>query len=473
MASACTVKTHTANATSAVQTTAVTTTTATMVSGQTTAATSMSETSGGIPAIADRKSLSSYRYTIMTKLKGGADAESTDYMKYEYVRDQKAEHAWREDASGIIIETYIQIGDKNWIWFPGMGWIEQPPKTGTESSLPTDLSDQLKKAQQQMEQSKMRFEKKGTETVNSVKCIKYEYDYYLTNDMPNMATGGTNKTEMHESGSLWIADQASMPAVVIRLTGTTEMKTMGEITLMESENNLTDIGATISISPPGSAMTIPTNIITTPAVTSATQPTTGTLLYEDNFQNAWGSGWEWLDPNDDAKYDFASHSGFLRLTVPDGNDLAGVSNYDAPRLLVQQQGDFSMETLIEFDPKEYYQGAGILLWQDENAFLRLEFSFGGMGGEAKNVVFVKQEEGYLDLVGSIDLPESTKRIELRLQRQGNEHTAWYRLAGGSWQEIGSCEVDLMSTVMVGIAQVTQYTPSEISADFDYFRVFPE
>jgi beta-xylosidase len=94
-----------------------------------------------------------------------------------------------------------------------------------------------------------------------------------------------------------------------------------------------------------------------------------------------------------------------------------------------------------------------------------------MGGDAKNVVFVKGDGGFLVLVSGIDLPDAMKRIELRLQRNGDRCTAWYRQVGGTWQEIGSTEIVLDSTVDVGITQVTQYTMSEISADFDYFRLF--
>ena len=56
-------------------------------------------------------------------------------------------------------------------------------------------------------------------------------------------------------------------------------------------------------------------------------------------------------------------------------------------------------------------------------------------------------------------------------QDGDQFTAWYCQASGTWQEIGSAEIILNLTVDVGIAQVTQYTPSEISADFDYFKLF--
>jgi len=221
--------------------------------------------------------------------------------------------------------------------------------------------------------------------------------------------------------------------------------------------------------PAATATTTPT-----PAATAATTPTPagGTLTFNDDFNGIWDpSWWYWTDPNDDTTYDFTAHTGFLRLTVPADNDLAGITNYDAPRLWFPYNGNFALETLVEFDPQEIYQGAGLLVWQDENSFLRIEFGFGGMGGEAKNAVFVKQEEGSLILVNGVDLPNTVESIELRLQRDGNQFTAWYRQVGGSWQEIGSTELILNPTVDVGITQITQYTTSEISGDFDYFKLF--
>jgi regulation of enolase protein 1 (concanavalin A-like superfamily) len=310
--------------------------------------------------------------------------------------------------------------------------------------------------------------------------------------MPNLATGGTTKTDAHSIGEAWIADQVGLPAVMIKSKSTTDIVMAGEKTVMDMEQNLTDIGAAITINPPEGATQVPTGIptiptgiptsipttATTPPATTTTSPTittppsTGeTPSFNDNFQGTWNDDWGWTDPNNDVTYSLTARSGFLRLTVPGDNDLAGVANYDAPRLLVPQSGDFTIESLVEFNPTETYQGAGLLVWQDENTFLRLEFGYGGMGGIEKNAVFVKQEEGGLGLVGSIDLSATLNRLELRLQRTGDQFSAWYREVGGTWQEIGSTELNLASTIDVGIIQVTQYTTSEISADYDYFKVF--
>jgi regulation of enolase protein 1 (concanavalin A-like superfamily) len=463
---------------------------------------------GGMPDIADLKYLPSYRLTITNKQAEGPGA-GTSVIKYEWVLDQKAEHVRMEDGNGKVTMETISIGEKSWIWMglAGLGWVEQPPQTKPASSMPSDLSNQLKQAQQDIKNSKARFDKKGTETVNNVRCTRYEFEYNLTTEMPNMATGGTTRTDMHSSGEVWIADQSGLPAVMIRSKSRGEITMANDKMVIDSEQNLTDIGAAISIKPPEGALRVttgmpdipggipggmPTGIPTPPAgitrpppINSTTPPKTtvtaavtttptsaGSLpAFKDDFQGEWNNEWNWTDPNDDVTYDFTAHTGFLRLTAPDGNDLAGAMNFDAPRLLIPAEGDFTIETLIEFDPQEVYQGAGLLVWQDENGFLRTEFGYGGMGGEAKNVVLVTGEGGSLGLVGSVDLPDNLKRIELRVKRAGDRFTAWYRTGSGAWKEIGSVELLLDSAVEAGISQVTQYTSSEISADFDYFRMY--
>jgi hypothetical protein len=212
---------------------------------------------GGLPEIAGTDSLSSYRMSVMSNIAEGTGAGIVTTMKYEFNRDQDAEHAWMEDANGTVTEVYIKIGDQYWIWMYGLGWIVQPPQETQPSDLPSDLASQLEQAQQDVANSKARFDKKGEETVNDVHCIRYEFEYTLTIDMPNPVTGGTTTTEMHASGEMWIADESGVPAVMIKSVSTSEITMSGETMVVDSEQNITDIGADITINPPEDAMQPP------------------------------------------------------------------------------------------------------------------------------------------------------------------------------------------------------------------------
>jgi regulation of enolase protein 1 (concanavalin A-like superfamily) len=160
-----------------------------------------------------------------------------------------------------------------------------------------------------------------------------------------------------------------------------------------------------------------------------------------------------------------ARAGFLRLSAPDGKDM-WVGNYDAPRLLRPVSGNFIIETPVEFNPTTHYQGAGILIYQDDGNFLRLERGFGGLAPTGNSVSFVKEGEG---LVGDA-VPIDATRVELRVQRVGNQFTAWWREPNKAWQQIGSTDLDLQPDVQVGVLQVANWGGEQINADFDYVRI---
>jgi regulation of enolase protein 1 (concanavalin A-like superfamily) len=451
----------------------------------TTSSTTSMPTPGGFPDIADMKSLSSYRLSIMNKGVEGIAAGMVTYLKYEWVKANQAEHAWMEDANGNVTEVYIKIGNKYWMWIGigGMGWVEQQPQTTTTSpGASSDIAAQLKKAMQDVANSKASFKKIGTETVNGVSCSHYQFEYSLTTELPSLG-GGTQKATEHSTGDMWIASQSGLPAVIISSRVNSDITMDSGKTVMDTETNLTDIGAAITINPPDDAFTPPTTTglpttttthITTTSTTTTYVTTTTTgepPAFSDDFNGGWDSAWAWTDPNSDVTRQTGTHPGFLRLIVPDGNDLDENTNYDAPRLLVARDGDFTIETRIEFDPQEHYQGAGLLIWQDEDTFLRFEFGYGGMGGAAKNVVFVAQEISALSYIGSVDLPDTQTSIELRLERVGYVFTASYKDADGNWQPVGYKYFTLSSTVSVGIVQINQFTSTSGTADFDWVRIF--
>lgn len=455
-----------------------TTSSSSTTSSLTTSSTTSVPTPGGLPDIADMKTLSSYRLSIMNKGIEGIMAGSVTTLKYEWVKANQAEHAWMEDANGNVTEVYIKIGNKYWMWLGvgGMGWVEQQPQTTTTSpGGSSDIAAQLKKAMQDVANSKASFKKIGAETVNGVNCIHYQFEYNLTTQLPSLG-GGTQKAVEHSAGDMWIANQSGLASVIIRSKVNSDITMDSGKTVMETETNLTDIGAAITINPPSDAITPPTTTGLPTTSTTTTYVTTTTTTgeppaFSDDFNGGWNAAWTWTDPNNDVTHQIGSHPGFLRLIVPDGNDLAESTNYDAPRLLIARDGDFTIETRIEFNPQENYQGAGLLIWQDEDTFLRLEFSYGGMGGAAKNVVFVAQEISALSYVGSVDLPDTQTNIELRIQRQGFVFLASYKDADGNWQPVGNTYMALSSTVTVGIVQVTQYTSTPATADFDWVRIF--
>jgi hypothetical protein len=232
-------------------------TTASTTKPATTAKTTTSTSAGGFPDIVSIKELASYRYSIMTRVEEGPGAGETDFMKYEWVKAQKAEHAWLEDADGNVTEVYIIIGDKQWAYMSMFGWILQ-----TRPATTTAANDELQKIMKDPNAYKAKFTKVGSEEVNGFKCLHYEFEYTIKTTIP--AVTGTTTIDAHSVGEMWIADQAGMPKVVILSKSTSDMTVRNEKTVVYNEQSLTDIGEPISIEPPDDVFTPPTGMPSIP-----------------------------------------------------------------------------------------------------------------------------------------------------------------------------------------------------------------
>ena len=98
------------------------------------------------------------------------------------------------------------------------------------------------------------------------------------------------------------------------------------------------------------------------------------VMFQDNFdEGILSSTWEWLDPKDDSTLTF-SRPGWLEIKAMSGNDLQPKSNLNAPRLLYAEtvSGDFAMESRISAPGNGGFQSGGLLIWKDEDNFLRFE-----------------------------------------------------------------------------------------------------
>lgn len=183
------------------------------------------------------------------------------------------------------------------------------------------------------------------------------------------------------------------------------------------------------------------------------------------------SGWEKVDTNNETPADFDTKDGVLKLKIPGGTDLFG-SQQNAPRLLKPISGDFEIETKVKFNPKVAYQGAGILIWNDEKNYLRLERGFGGTDGGESGVRFDKSVNGdYSAISGTEQNATESGEVELKLVRKGKQFTAFVREnIDGEWKEIGNFSSDYPETIQAGIIGVS--TADDITAEFAYIRMMP-
>ena len=181
--------------------------------------------------------------------------------------------------------------------------------------------------------------------------------------------------------------------------------------------------------------------------------------------------WRWVDP--DSKFNptrYETKSGVLHIDVPTGKDLYGDTR-TAPQLLKAIAGNFEIETKVKFDPKDVYQGAGLLVFRNDSNYIRLERGYGGVGGGESGIRFDKREdEVYEPIATQEKFPTDAKVVELKIRRVGRQFTAFWRLPDGEWKEVGKYSSGYPETVQVGL--IACNTAEEIPVEFSYIKLSP-
>jgi hypothetical protein len=169
--------------------------------------------------------------------------------------------------------------------------------------------------------------------------------------------------------------------------------------------------------------------------------------------------------------------GSLEFTAQDGADIYPTS-LTAPMLLQVPRGDFVIEADVAVDPRQFYQGAGLVLWSDSTTYVRLERGYGDVGA----IVFEYRDGGRHVKVKPPNRtsPEVIRtdadRVVLELSATDATVSArWRPFDDPAWREVGSVDIDLPSGTKAGIAllnraQGTQARPKAMTARFEYVRV---
>lgn len=237
-----------------------------------------------------------------------------------------------------------------------------------------------------------------------------------------------------------------------------------------TENNRPEPVANI----PATVNTAPSAINNT-APPAATRGTKVTAPSDHKFGNEGiPEGWRWVDSEaamkGPVKYETAG--GTLKFTVPSGKDMFG-ENRTAPHMIKPIEGDFQIETRVKFDPRQDYQGAGLLIYIDGDNYVRLERAFGGIDSGGSGIRLDARTRGeYRSVTPTGDVPTNAKSVDLRILRTGNNLYAFWRIDENvEWKEIGDVENDFPTTVQAGIIACSTAAP--IPVEFSYIKLAPQ
>jgi regulation of enolase protein 1 (concanavalin A-like superfamily) len=170
------------------------------------------------------------------------------------------------------------------------------------------------------------------------------------------------------------------------------------------------------------------------------QPTTP--LCRDGFTEGLSSGWTWLDPLGDCAYRVEDG---LEIHAANGRDL-WLLNLSAPRLLREASGDLVLQTTCLPASDDRPAIGGLLLWADEQNYLRLDR--GAYGGDDVSLGGCLGNE---DLVlGRGRLYEGAGRVTLCLERRGERVEALCSADGEQWFTVGHAAFPAGDPVQVGV-----------------------
>lgn len=191
--------------------------------------------------------------------------------------------------------------------------------------------------------------------------------------------------------------------------------------------------------------------------------------YQDEFSTTTlQSYWTFANPAGTGSYSLTAHSGYLRITAVQNSKLSitSGSNTNAPRMLQSVTGSFSATTYVTstgFTSANYR--AGLVLWKDQNNFIRLE-KYGST--QVLLYTIIEGVEAYQ--TASIT---SSNNLYLKLDKSGTTITGYYSTNGASWITIKSYTYTAANPLQIGLFVINaDATSSSFSVDFDYFRVTP-
>ena len=146
--------------------------------------------------------------------------------------------------------------------------------------------------------------------------------------------------------------------------------------------------------------------------------------------------------------DLTVGGGTVTMAAPEGADLYD-KYLDAPRLLRPATGDFVAQAELTADPRQFYQGAGLVLWAGPEHFARVERGY----GQYDEIIFEYRNGGPHKQVlkpGQGPLHSATDRVVVELSRTaGTVRARWRPATTTTWQEIGSAELTLPAAVQIG------------------------
>lgn len=190
--------------------------------------------------------------------------------------------------------------------------------------------------------------------------------------------------------------------------------------------------------------------------------TSGTTNPTDQFlSTVLNSSWSWVRPY--GAWNLFDHLGFLRIAT-DGQDLWGWPGGHPNSIVLRSvpAGDWTAMTRLGFSPAVDYQQAGLILYADDDNYVKVVYGHdSGLPG-GTGVEFTSEGGGAPWQLPKVAVNSSS--IILRLRKSGSTYLADWSSDGGTWHYVGQFNNINLNSPRIGL--ITQ--GAVCYPDFDWF-----
>jgi regulation of enolase protein 1 (concanavalin A-like superfamily) len=135
----------------------------------------------------------------------------------------------------------------------------------------------------------------------------------------------------------------------------------------------------------------------------------------------------------------------LEIGAANGRDMWHV-NWSAPRLLRRISGDLNVQTVCMPAKDDRPAIGGLLLWEDENNYLRVDCGVLGR----QEITFMGCVDNQDAVIGRGRLYKAAERTFLRLERTGDRVDALCSADGEQWYTVGQVTFPVDDPIQIGV-----------------------
>lgn len=220
---------------------------------------------------------------------------------------------------------------------------------------------------------------------------------------------------------------------------------------------------------PTAAPTLPPSETSAPPPTATTppEPTAAPLFFRDDFNGVLAEGWLWQNETP-SHWNLTSERGWLEMTVLAGH--INSSDYSNLLLRLAPEGNFRLETRLNFSPAANYQVAGLIVYQSDVDFLIAGRAFCDRPDlcVGDGLYFDNYINSAFQTDNFATAYTQGADVYLRLERNNDFYTFFASPNGSDWTEIGS-QRNGLNPLLIGL-WTGQNESTALPARFDYFQV---